>query len=151
MQQQQPIVSSFLQGAGTTVCGTEFANKQGDDVAAVTAGRANAAFSMGNDQKDLCLERLLAASGFGRYHIVQVVGKLHQLLGCNITVVKPVDPSPNVVLKNTQDESSHGYSSNSSQDNNNQELLSVQHQASVTGGTQNHQRQLDHVLLSKRR
>jgi hypothetical protein len=99
--------SGILQGSAQ-VAGLERTNHNArDHTAAVAAGRANAA-SLGIDQSDICLERLLAACGFGRYHIVQVAGKQHQLLGRNVTVVQPPGQAG---LDNHREEGSHGNSS----------------------------------------
>lgn len=79
-----------------------------DQTAAVAAGRANAA-SPENDLSDLCLDRLLAASGFGMYHIVQVEGKPHQILGRNVTVVRSADPGG---IDNNREDSTSSITSN---------------------------------------
>ena len=57
-------------------------------VAAEAAGRARAAASQ-EDITDMCLERLVAASGFGRFHLIHVLAKPHHMVGRNVTVKKP--------------------------------------------------------------
>jgi hypothetical protein len=56
--------------------------------AAEAAGRARAAASR-EDNTDMCLERLVAASGFGRCHVINVLAKPHHMLGRNVSVMKP--------------------------------------------------------------
>lgn len=56
-------------------------------VAAEAAGRARAAAS-GEDDVDMCLERLVAASGFGKWHVINILAKPHHMLGRNVTVMK---------------------------------------------------------------
>lgn len=58
--------------------------------AAEAAGRARAAASQ-EDPTEMGLERLVAASGFGRCHVVHVSAKPHHLLGRDITVMKQVN------------------------------------------------------------
>lgn len=40
------------------------------------------------DRKEIGLERLIASSGFGQYHIVHVKTKQHHMVGRNVTIVK---------------------------------------------------------------
>jgi hypothetical protein len=82
--------------------------------AAEAAGRARAAASQ-EDLTDMCLERLVAASGFGRCHVIHVMTKPHHMLydgpyhmiACSMGV-SPVVSSPEafnmaVVNDNFQD------------------------------------------------
>lgn len=53
-------------------------------VTAEAAGRARA--TSAEDTVEMGLERLVAASGFGRYHAINVLAKPHHMLGRNVTV-----------------------------------------------------------------
>ena len=44
--------------------------------------------SFGDEHFDVNLERLVATSGFGQYHIIQVSVKAHHMLGRNVTVIR---------------------------------------------------------------
>ena len=78
--------------------------------AAAASGRAEASRQM---QKDLTLDRLIATSGFGHFHIVHVSSKLHQMVGKNVTVIKN---SSSAAQAPRQDESSNDTSLTSSSD-----------------------------------
>jgi hypothetical protein len=68
-------------------------NPQATDLkAAVAAGRARAVASQ-QDTLKIGLDRLVASSGFGRVHRVQVVAKPHQMVGHNVTITKDAPPS----------------------------------------------------------
>jgi hypothetical protein len=73
----------------------EMKNENGSDdsqthFAAEAAGRARAAASQ-EDPTEMGLERLVAASGFGRSHAIHVSAKPHHMLGRNVTVMKQVN------------------------------------------------------------
>jgi hypothetical protein len=55
-------------------------------MAAEAAGRARAAASQEEDNAGMCLERLVAASGFGRCHVIHVLAKPHHMVGRNVSV-----------------------------------------------------------------
>jgi hypothetical protein len=55
-------------------------------VAAEAAGRARAAASQEEENSGMCLERLVAASGFGRCHVIHVLAKPHHMVGRNVSV-----------------------------------------------------------------
>jgi hypothetical protein len=60
----------------------------GDDqtyLAAEAAGRARAEATQ-EDKADMCLERLIAASGFGQIQEVSLLSKSHQMVGHDVTV-----------------------------------------------------------------
>lgn len=57
---------------------------------AEAAGPAQAAASQ-EDSTEMGLERLVAASGFGRCHVIHVSAKPHHMLGRNVTVMKQVN------------------------------------------------------------
>ena len=44
--------------------------------------------AFGDERFDINLERLVAMSGFGHYHIIQVSAKAHHMLGRNVTVIR---------------------------------------------------------------
>lgn len=54
--------------------------------AAAEAGRARAAQAPQNDS-NMCLERLVAASGWGKFHVLNVTSRPQHLLGRNVTFV----------------------------------------------------------------
>jgi hypothetical protein len=58
--------------------------------AAEEPGRARAAASQ-EDPTEMGLERLVAASGFGRCHVIHVSAKPHHMLGRNVAVMKQVN------------------------------------------------------------
>ena len=62
-------------------------NRNAEDTTA-SQSRARAAASQ-ETNSDMCLERLVAASGFGRCHVINVLAKPHHMLGRNVTVTKP--------------------------------------------------------------
>jgi hypothetical protein len=66
-------------------------------VAAAVAGRARAEASEPDTIK-IGLDRLVVSSGFGRLHRVQVVRKLHQMVGRNVTIIKDAAPSGGTAL-----------------------------------------------------
>jgi hypothetical protein len=70
--------------------------------AAEAAGRVGAAASR-EDNTDMCLERLVAASGFGRCHVINALAKPHHMLGRNVAVMKP-PPAPQ--MRNREEGSS---------------------------------------------
>ncbi|KAG7372114.1 hypothetical protein IV203_018257 [Nitzschia inconspicua] len=59
-----------------------------DHSAAAAAGRARAAASSREDNQEIGLEPLIAASGFGRLQIINVRAKPHHMVGRNIKVIK---------------------------------------------------------------
>jgi hypothetical protein len=81
---------------------------------AEAAGRARAEASRG-DGTELGLERLIAASGFSRIHMIHVRSKPHHMLGRNVKVFKPA-----ASIKRNQEEGSNGSSMTSSYDSPNQ-------------------------------
>jgi hypothetical protein len=70
----------------------EMKNENGSagSFAVEAAGRARAVASQ-EDPTEMGLERLVAASGFGRCHVIHVSAKPHHMLGRNVTVTKQVD------------------------------------------------------------
>jgi len=70
----------------TTSAGPAASRDAADQLAAAAAaGRARASQQ---NQRSVGLERLVAASGFGRLHVMQVHSKPHQMMGKNVTVVQ---------------------------------------------------------------
>ena len=75
---------------------------------AEAAGRLQASRE---DSTELGLERLIAASGFGRIHMINVRSKPHHMLGRNVKVFKPA-----ASIKRSQEEGSNGSTMTSSYD-----------------------------------
>jgi hypothetical protein len=84
------------------------ANGTESHVAAEAAGRARAEASK-EDNTELGLERLIAASGFGRVHMIYVRAKPHHMVGRNVKVLQS-----SVTPKRSQEEGSNGSSISSS-------------------------------------
>lgn len=79
-------------------------------VAAEAAGRARAATSK-EENKGVGLDRLVAASGFNRFHVIKVRSKPHHMLGRNVKFLKAQSP-----VKRSHDEGSNGSSISSTYD-----------------------------------
>ena len=57
------------------------------------------------DPRELCLERLVAASGFGRLQLIQVDSKQHQMVGRSVEFLKaPPDESSNAFQPHQQEQ-----------------------------------------------
>lgn len=83
---------------------------------AAPAGHAGAGIH-GDDQLDANVERLVASSGFGDFHYIQVTAKPHHMLGRNVTVFRENSGANNIVRQqhwtnatSHRDERSHGSS-----------------------------------------
>ena len=86
---------------------TQVENASQNHVAAEAAGRARAAATSRENSKEIGLEALIGASGFGRLHMINVrAPKTTSLVGRNVKVVKTDMP-----LKSNQDEGSNAGSS----------------------------------------
>jgi hypothetical protein len=79
-------------------------------LAAEAAGRARA--TSAEDNTEMGLERLVAASGYGKYHAINVLSKPHHMLGRNVTVANP----PATGKQRSHEEGSNGSSITSSHD-----------------------------------
>lgn len=64
--------------------------EQGDLIAAAAAGRARAEASRRDSLRDTMLERLVAASGFGRIQFIHATAKPHQMVGRNVSFINDV-------------------------------------------------------------
>jgi hypothetical protein len=78
---------------------------------AAEAGRARAAQASQSDQVNINLERLVAACGFGKYHVLHARSRPHQMLGRNVTFVNKcaavgLPPSSKANVMRKQDDSS---------------------------------------------
>jgi hypothetical protein len=54
---------------------------------AAAAGVARAAQAAQHESPDVCLERLVAAVGFGKYHLLHAICRPHHMVGRNVTFV----------------------------------------------------------------
>jgi hypothetical protein len=72
------------EGAAIRVTDSQY---EGDLFAAEATGRARAEASRRESEREAVLERLVAASGFGRIQLVQAVAKSHQMVGRNVTII----------------------------------------------------------------
>jgi hypothetical protein len=71
------------------------------------------------DPRELCLERLVAASGFGRLQLIQVDSKQHQMVGRSVSFLKAPPPSssaenPSASVSGNNDHHQEQQSSNDS-------------------------------------
>jgi hypothetical protein len=74
-------------GEETQVSGPQNPVENPNLAAAAAAGRARANSHV-DEQLDVNVERLVASSGFGQYHIIQATAKPHHMLGRNVTIVR---------------------------------------------------------------
>ncbi|KAL3920499.1 MAG: hypothetical protein SGILL_003232, partial [Bacillariaceae sp.] len=108
----RPIeVESSTHGAAAPMEESKKNAQGGDDsqnhVAAEAAGRARAAATSQENSKEIGLEALIGASGYGRLHMINVrAPKPTDLVGRNVKVVKTTMPA-----KSNQDEGSNAGSS----------------------------------------
>ena len=61
--------------------------QEGDLIAAAAAGRARAEASRRETAREFLLERLVAASGFGRIQFLQATAQAHQMVGRNVSFI----------------------------------------------------------------
>jgi hypothetical protein len=81
------------------------------DIAAEAVGRARAA-ALEEAETEMCLERLVAVSGHGKCHAINVLARPHHMLGRNVTVTKSYIEAKN----RTREEGGNGSSITSSND-----------------------------------
>lgn len=107
--EESPRIENSIVAAATNANRLKRESQVSNHQEAEAAGRARAA-SAEDNITEVSLERLVAASGYGKHHPIKVLSKPQNMLGRNVTVTNP----PPTIKKRSREEGSNGSSITSS-------------------------------------